>query len=388
MTTTDFVIVGGGINGCATAYHLAREGHRVMVFERYAPAAMASGWTLAGVRQSGRHPAELPLARAAVEMWPDLAGELGADTGYTRGGNLRLARSEDETRVIRRLVDDQCAAGLDLTYLDGNDAVRAVAPAIAPTVLSASFCPTDGHADPLATVAAYRAAAERHGAEFRLGEAVRSIEVRGDRVAGVVTDKVRIGCGVCLVAGGVQANDLLTPLALAVPLRVPMVTVLQTDPVPPILKPVLGAANANFAARQQLDGRLRVTSGATDWHGAMDEGPVPTVNPTVDSVAQTIATVAAALPVFREARIARIWAGLLDLTPDALPVIERAPEIAGLVIAAGFSGHGFGIAPMTSLLLRDLALGDAPRLPLDAFRRSRFAEGGSAGLDAGLTLHG
>jgi len=388
MTTPDIVIVGGGINGCATAYQLARDGHRVVVVERYAPAAMASGWTLAGVRQSGRHPAELPLARAAIGIWPGLAGELGADTGYTRDGNLRVARTEDEVGIIRRLVDDQRAAGLDLTFLKGNDDVRAVAPAIAPTVLSASFCPTDGHADPLATVAAYKAAAERHGAVFRLGESARSVEVRGDRVAGVVTDKARIACGVCVVAGGVHSNDLLTPLALTVPIRVPMVTVLQTDPVPPMLKPVLGAANADFAARQQLDGRLRVTSGATAWHGAMDEGDMPTVNPSVGSVARTIEIVAAALPVFSEARIARIWAGLLDLTPDALPVIERAPEIEGMVIATGFSGHGFGIAPMTSLLLRDLAVGEAPRLPLDAFRRSRFAAGGTAGLDAGLTLHG
>lgn len=388
MTTPDIVIVGGGINGCATAYHLAREGHRVAVVERYAPAAMGSGWTLAGVRQSGRDPAELQLARAAVGLWPDLADELGAETGYRQEGNLRLARTEDEVAVIRRLVDGQRDAGLDLRFLDNNDDIRAVAAAIAPSVRAASFCPTDGHADPLATVEAYRAAAERHGASFRLGESARSIDVRNDRVAGVVTDRVRIDCGVCVVATGVHVNDLLTPLALTVPLRVPMVTVLQTDRVPPVLKPVLGAANANFAARQQLDGRLRVTSGAIDWHGAMEDGPTPVVNPSVDSVATTIDTVAAALPVFREARVARIWGGLLDLTPDALPVIERAPEIEGLVIAAGFSGHGFGIAPMTALLLRDLVVGDRPRLSLGAFRRARFAEGGPAGLAVAPTLHG
>jgi len=388
MTTPDIVIVGGGINGCATAYHLAREGHRVLVVERYAPAAMGSGWTLAGVRQSGRDPAELPLARAAVELWPTLSDELGAETGYTRDGNLRLARTEDEVAVIRRLVDGQRDAGLDLAFLETNDDIRAVAPAIAPTVLSASFCPTDGHAEPLATVEAYKAAAERHGAVFRLGESARSIDVKNDRVAGVVTDRVRIDCGICVVAAGVHANDLLTPLALTVPLRIPMVTVLQTDRVPPLLKPVLGAANADFAARQQIDGRLRVTSGATDWHGAMEDGPMPVVNPSVDSVGSTIETVAAALPVFREARISRIWAGLLDLTPDALPVIERAPEIEGLVIATGFSGHGFGIAPMTSLLLRDLVVGDTPRLAVDAFRRSRFAGAEPGGPGASLTLHG
>lgn len=374
MTTPDIVIVGCGINGCAAAYQLAREGHRVVVVERYAPAAMGSGWGLGGVRQSGRDPAELPLARAAVEIWPTLTHELGADTAYTRDGNLRLARTQAEVGTISRLVEDQRADGLDLDFLATNEDVRAVAPAVAPTVLAASFCPSDGHADPTATVEAYRAAAERHGAVFRLGEGARSIEVKGDRVVGVVTDRVRIDCGICLVAAGIHANDLLTPLALTVPLRIPMAAALLTDPVPPLLKPVLGTAGADVAARQQLDGRLLVTSGPTDWHGAMADGAVPTVNPSVASVADTIDTVTAALPVFRDARIARIWAGLIDLTPDALPVIERTPEIEGLVIATGFSGHGFGIAPATALVLRDLVVGEAPRLPIGAFRRARFGE--------------
>lgn len=383
---TDVVVVGAGINGVAAAWSLAREGHAVTVVERYAPAAMASGWTLAGVRQSGRHPAELPLALEAVRMWATLDEALGGETFYRRRGNLRLARTEDEVAVIRRLVDDQRAAGLALDFLPDAGAVRGIAPAVTPSVLAASFCPTDGHADPNATVAAFRAAAERHGADFRLGTRVVAVETAGGRVTAVRTDAGTIACAVCIVAAGIQSNDLLAPLGLAVPLRVPMVTVLQTEPLPPLLDPVIGVANADMAARQQVDGRLRVTSGAGDWHGTMTEDPVPAVPPTAADVARTIAIVSAALPALAAAPLARVWAGLLDLTPDALPVIERAPEVDGLVVAAGFSGHGFGIAPTTGLLLRDLALGDPPRLPLDAFRRARFATGG--GATAGLTLHG
>jgi len=165
-----------------------------------------------------------------------------------------------------------------------------------------------------------------------------------------------------------------------------MVTVIQTEPLEPLLKPVFGVANANCAGRQQIDGRLRVTSSAMDWHGDLTPGPPPAVAPTASSIARTIENVSGVLPVLSEAKIAKIWAGLLDLTPDALPVIERVPEIDGIVIAAGFSGHGFGIGPMTSLLVRDLVLGDTPRLPLNAFQRSRF-QGQEVKQDS-LTLHG
>src|SRR6188768_413559 len=94
------VIIGGGITGAAAAAELAREGHQVTLLEKHRIAAMASGWTLGGVRQSGRHPAELPLARAAVDIWAGLNGLLGADVEYRRGGNLRLARTPDEVEVI------------------------------------------------------------------------------------------------------------------------------------------------------------------------------------------------------------------------------------------------------------------------------------------------
>ncbi|HYZ64955.1 MAG TPA: FAD-dependent oxidoreductase, partial [Acetobacteraceae bacterium] len=92
----DVVVIGAGISGAASAYELATAGLSVLLLDRYGPAAMASGWTLAGVRQSGRHPAELPLARAAVALWGELSERLGADVRYRRRGNLRLARTEAE----------------------------------------------------------------------------------------------------------------------------------------------------------------------------------------------------------------------------------------------------------------------------------------------------
>ena len=384
----DFVIVGAGVNGCAAAYRLAREGHKVIVVERYAPAAMASGWTLAGVRQSGRDLEEMPLALGAVALWPELDEELGVPTGYRQEGNLRLARNEAEVGFIRRMVEEQRQAGLDLGFLPTNEDVRAIAPALAPTILAASHCPTDGHADPAATVHAFRIAAERCGAEFRLGEQALSIETAADRVVALVTDRGRICSGVCIVVAGVHSNSLLEPLGLGFPMQINMTTVIQSEPIPPLLKQVLGVASANFAGRQQIDGRLRISGGSRRWHGAMEEGSTPTVHPTADAIHRTLEHAVAALPVLRDTRIVKFWAGLVDQTPDGLPVIERSPDLDGLVIAAGFSGHGFGISPMTSLVVRDLALGEKPRLPLEAFQRARHSNFSGDWPDSGSELYG
>ncbi len=389
MQSADVTVIGAGITGVAAAYELARAGHRVVVLEAHGPAAMASGWTLAGVRQSGRHPAELPLARRAVERWATLADELGAPTAYRRAGNLRLARSEAEIETIRALVDDQRRRGLELRFLDDRAAIRALAPALSERVLAASFCPTDGHADPHATVDAYRRAAERSGAVFRFGERVHAVETTAGAVTAVRTADARIATAACVVAPGIHVNELLAPLGHRLPLTVPMVTVVQTEPLPATLAPVLGVANADCAARQQVDGRLRVTSGAQPWHERLvaEADGRPRVPVTTRSLATTIETVSAVLPVFADVPVAAVWAGLLDLTPDALPVIDRVPDVDGLVVAAGFSGHGFGIGPVTGELVADLVTGTAPRLPLDAFRLDRFATPPDV-APAAATLHG
>src|SRR5690606_1155037 len=182
----DVVVIGAGISGSSSAYELAKEGLDVVLVDRFGPAAMASGWTLAGVRQSGRHPAELPLAKAAVEIWSNLADELDSPTHYRRGGNLRLARTPDEVEVIEAIVRDQTAAGLDLRLLKSNKEIREIAPAIAEHVLVASLCPTDGSADPSSTVLGFVRAAERLGVKTRFGERVQTIEVENGKVVAVV----------------------------------------------------------------------------------------------------------------------------------------------------------------------------------------------------------
>ncbi|HFD16997.1 MAG TPA: FAD-dependent oxidoreductase, partial [Rhodospirillales bacterium] len=258
----DVLVVGGGIVGLAAAFEAARAGFRVCLCEARRIGAMASGVTLGGVRQSGRHPAELPLARAAVAIWQELDQLLGAPTGYRRTGNLRLARSEEEAALLARMVEEQRAAGLEIAFLADGRAVRELAPVLGGEIVAASFCPGDGQAEPASVLAAYAAALRREGVVIDEGEPVRALVVEAGRIVGVRTDRDRIAAGKVVLAAGIETNALLAPLALEVPLTVAEVTGLRTRPVPQRLGPVLGVVGAEIALRQQKDGCFRVTGAA------------------------------------------------------------------------------------------------------------------------------
>lgn len=387
----DVVVVGAGISGAATAYYLARDGLDVVLLDRFGPAAMASGWTLAGVRQSGRHPAELPLARAAVDIWARLAEELDAPTHYRRGGNLRLARNAAEAEVIAALVRDQAATGLDITLLPTTADVRTAAPAVSERVVCASLCGSDGSADPHATVAAFVAAAERLGVVTRFGERVLEITRAEGRVTGVLTGQGHIPAAQVVVAAGIFGNELLKPLGLEIPLQVPMVTVLRSAPMDPVLTQVIGVANADCAGRQEVNGRFRVTSGVMPWHGQMQErtgeaGLRPQVHPTAAGMGDVVRLFADVIPAFAEARIEESWAGLLDMTPDALPVIDAIPGAEGAHLAMGFSGHGFCLGPITGRIMAARVQGKPIDLDLAPFAIDRFQSRRYAG--EAPTLHG
>ena len=170
------------------------------------------------------------------------------------------------------------------------------------------------------------------------------------------------------------------------PVSAKIVSVVQSEPLAPCLNQVFGVADANCAGRQEADGRLRFTNGLGDWRSDPAQWTDDSLAPSPVHIHDLTELVAQVLPIAGEARIARTWGGLIDLTPDALPVIDAPESVAGLVVAAGFSGHGFCLGPISGLLIADLALGRAPRLDLAAFRLARFREGPSTLSE--LALHG
>lgn len=383
--SADVVVIGAGITGAAAALELAAEGLRVVLLDRWGPAAMGSGWTLGGVRQSGRHPAELPLAQAAVRLWETMSDRLDADVFYRQHGNLRLARTEAEALAMQALAAEQSRAGLEIHFITGS-AIQEIAPAVARTVLAACWCPSDGHAEPVASVRAMVAAGKRLGVAARFGERAVAIEVEGGFVRAVRTEAGRIACARVVVAAGVFGNELLTPLGVTVPLEVSCVAVMRTAPVAAELRPVIGVANADVAGRQQVDGSLRATTGM-GLHGGLlaERDGRPHLPPTAAALAGIVERFGRVVPCLRDAPVEQVWAGLIDKTPDALPVLDGVAGVAGLVVGMGFSGHGFCLGPVSGRILADLVMGRAPAFELGAFTLGRFA---AAVAPAELSLHG
>jgi sarcosine oxidase subunit beta len=239
-------------------------------------------------------------------------------------------------------------------------------------------------------VAAFVTAGARLGVTSRYGEKALAIESLKGRVTGVITDKGRIAAPSVVVAAGIFGNDLLKPLGHDVPLTIPMVTALRTAPMDSILPQVVGVANADCAGRQEYNGRFRVTSGLQPWHGGLIEPDIasrqPRVLPTPNSIADVARLFSDVVPAFAHAQVEEIWCGLLDLTPDALPVLDTLPELDGVVVAMGFSGHGFGLGPVTGQIVSDLVQGRPSRFPIAPFALNRFVNRRAPAEP--LTLHG
>lgn len=373
MSTMEAIVVGGGITGCATAYELSKRGVRVTLLERQHIGAMGSGWTLAGVRQSGRHMAEMPIAREAIRRWEHLGEELGAEIHYRQQGNLRLALTSEQAETIQRVVADGNTSGVAMEWVDGQQA-REIAPALAESVVGASFCPTDGHADNIATVNAYAEAARRLGTTIVDNVEVLQLATSGERVTGVITTDGTYSADVVVVAAGVYSSQLLEPLGMPLPIYITMTPVIETVPTTEItLEPVLGVATANFAARQTAEGNIRFIGQGEMWNEPSPHTP-ETLGMTLEQMDSMTSRAVTILPALAKIRVSRTWGGLIDKTPDALPVLEAVPEHPGLIVGAGFTGHGFGIAPMSGEILANLAIeGADARFNLEPFRLNRFA---------------
>lgn len=368
--TADVIVIGGGVVGNATAYNLARRGLDVLVLER--EQSLGEGGSSrngGGVRQSGRDARELPLAMYAVEhLWPALSDELGVDVEYVQEGNLRLGKTEEHLAILSRLAETGRSQGLDMRMLDADE-VRAICPYLSDEVIGASWCPTDGHANPLITTLAFYRRARQLGARFLSGVTVRSLrKVRGT-VREVVTDAGVFEAPRVVLAAGLGSRQIAASVGIDIPMHGLLIECLVTEAEPAMFPQMLGTADADFYGHQTRHGSF-VFGGDSGLEAAQGyAGGVPTASITAPAVCRAVM---GWVPRLSDAKIVRTWAGWEDECIDGVPVISAIDEAPGLTIGCAFTGHGFGISPVVGRLLAELACGEPTSVDVSAFRYDRF----------------
>lgn len=366
----DVIIVGGGIIGCATAYNLAKEGSSVIVLE--SDASIGNGGSSrngGGVRQSGRDPRELPLAMYAVEnIWPTLSEELGVDVEYHKEGNLRLGKTKHHKEILQGLTDRAVALGLGVKMIDGKE-VREINPYLSDEVSCASWCPTDGHANPLTATLGYYSAARRLGVQFYTGQEVVEIKKIKGQARMVVTTKDVFEGSRIIVAAGYASRKILGTVGIDVPMSNDLIEALVTEAEPQMFPQMLGTADADFYGHQTNHGSF-VFGGASGYETVnKDNGHNMTSSITAPAICRGIMKY---IPKLADAKIVRTWAGYEDVSIDGVPVLGKIDEVPGLIVACAFTGHGFGISPIVGRLLSETALDKKTTLDISAFRYDRF----------------
>jgi sarcosine oxidase subunit beta len=370
IQSADIIIIGSGIMGNSAAYHLSKQGYSVLVLEKSRNIGNGgSSRNGGGVRQSGRDPRELPLAMYAVQnLWPKLSDELEINVEYCQKGNLRLGKTEAHLKVLQGLVQKGKAQGLVLDMISADEA-RTICPHLSEEVIGASWCPTDGHANPLRATLGYYRKARQQGACFISDQTVTEIrKVRG-RARQVFTTTGTYEADTIILAAGYDSRALAHTVGIDIPMNLVLLETLVTEAMPPLFGQMLGTAAADFYGHQTEHGSF-VFGGTTGFEDVANHNGTPVSTSLATS--STCRGIIAYLPILAETRVVRAWAGFIDVIQDAVPVISMVEEVPGLILAAGFTGHGFGISPAVGLLLSQLASGQELTLDLAAFRYDRF----------------
>ncbi|KUO71182.1 MAG: FAD-dependent oxidoreductase [Desulfosporosinus sp. BRH_c37] len=366
----DVIIIGGGIIGNSTAYYLAKKGCAVIVLEKSAYIGNGgSSRNGGGVRQSGRDKRELPLAMYGVKhLWPTLSEELGMDVEYYQQGNLRLGKTQGHIKTLEGLTESAASLGLDVKMIDKAEA-KAINPYLSDEVSGASWCPTDGHANPMLATLAYYRKARKLGVRFITGEEVAEIKkIKGNARQVVTTENVYEGDTIILAAG-YDSRDIAATVGIDVPMTRALLEVLVTEAQPPMFYQMLGTAAADFYGHQSSHGSF-VFGGTSGLEAVNKDNGTPVTNSiTASCICRGIMNY---FPCLSDAKIVRTWAGWIDVCVDHVPVISHVEEVPGLILACAFSGHGFGIAPTVGTLLAQMAVGEAPILDVSDFRYDRF----------------
>ena len=416
----DVVVIGGGIVGVATALELAERGTDVVLCEKGEIAGEQSSRNWGWVRQMGRDVREVPLILEAMKLWRAMNKRVGADTGYAECGIAYLGETDEEMAGFEKWLDE-CARPYQLSsrVIDGAN-VDGLIPGSARSWKGALYTSNDGRAEPQKAAPAMANAARQAGAKIFTNCAARGIEMAAGKVCGVVTEKGAIRCDSVVLAGGIWSRRFCGNADVKLKQLTVINSVQRTAPFDAGIE--ISCAGAKFGLRKRLDGGYTIAHAhmsiadvvpqsfsqffnflpalRMDWSGLklrigqrfIDEARLATrwqldqvspfemvrifdPEPSRPILDEALVSLKAHYPVFEGVEIAERWAGGIDATPDAVPVISGVNQVPGFFLATGFSGHGFGIGPGAGKLMADIVTGVTPCVDPEPFRYSRMIDG-------------
>jgi sarcosine oxidase, subunit beta len=369
MRSTEVVVIGAGIVGAATAYFLAKAGVGVILIDSRGVSGSggASQACAGGVRHQGRFPVEMPLALYAISFWRTIEDELEADLHYRREGMTIVTDEETLIPNLEARVAQEQSLGLDIHMVYRDDLQRLI-PGISPRMLAGSYCPLDGHANPLPTVNALVSAARRLGAVVQWGCPASGLVLEKDKVSGVSTPDGNIYCEQVVLAAGAWSRALAASAGITLPFEAFTLQMMVTQRCPHVLDQVLGWVGHGISLKQVPTGGF-VIGGAWPGRGDLATGRTALMP---GSMAKSADTAVALFTPLTKFSVIRAWAGMEAFSMDEMQVTAPAPGVDGLFIAAGFSGHGFAIGlGVGSLIANYISTGHLSEL-LAPFGLDRF----------------
>ncbi len=347
-TSADVVIIGAGVTGAALAYTLAKRGVRdVLLLERRFPCAGATGRCGGGIRQQFTSESNIRLAMGSVRIYEGLSEELDYDIEYVQGGYLVLAETEEEVALQREAVALQNELGLPSRALAPEEVWEIVPLFDIRTIAGATFCPTDGHANPFRVVEGYLRGAKRLGVELQKFTEVTDLIVRGGKVTEVVTSRGRVAAGLVVNAAGAWSKRIAAMAGVELPSRPVRHEILATEPIQPITDVMVISLHTGIYFSQTAHGQI------VGGIGDPAERPGYNIRSSLRFLLRFLRELVRHIPALGQLTVLRQWAGLYDVTPDAQPILGPTPGLANFIQANGYSGHGFMIAPKVAELLAD-----------------------------------
>jgi len=372
LKTASVVIVGAGISGAAIAYELAKRGQKdIILIEKQYPSSGATGRCGAGVRMQWGTEMNCRLTKFCIERFETLQQELGNDYDleFKQSGYLMCAATEKEFEQFKINIALQNSLGIPSRIIDTKEA-REIIPYInTDHMVGGSFCHKDGHLNPFTTTLAYCNAAEKLGVEIQKYTSVVSIDKKRGKIVGVQTDKDYISTPIVINAAGGYVKEIARMAGVELPLYSQRRQILVTEPVVPIQGPMFMGFLHNIYCQQTPHGSFIMGRGDSDEPKGTD------ISSGWHFMERQSKNIAKLLPPLKDLNIVRQWSGLYNYSPDKQPIYDQVPEVEGMYLAAGYSGHGFMLGPVTGIGMAEMILGLEPSIDISMLNFNRFEKG-------------